>query len=341
MTKAGTQIRAFILENVQNHPRDIAALVQSVFNISRQAVSKHLLALEQDGLLEAEGATRNRSWHLKRQQEENFAYDLGKGLAEDSVWRQDIQPLLEDLSEDAVDIWHYATTEMINNAIDHSAGSFIGVSVKRDPVNAEIDIYDNGVGIFEKIRAALNLEDNRQAVLELSKGKLTTDPANHTGEGIFFTSRVVDEFSILSSGVFVTRYADKDGDWVLETPIDTNEGTLVKIRMKNSPARSLESVFQEYTSNADIPVFDKTVVPVELVRYGKERLVSRSQAKRLLARVDRFRHVILDFKDVDTIGQAFADEVFRVFKHAHPALQLDYIHASPQIEALIKRASTG
>ena len=34
-------------------------------------------------------------------------------------------------------------------------------------------------------------------VWELPKsGKLTTDPDNHTGEGIFFTSRVFDEFEI-------------------------------------------------------------------------------------------------------------------------------------------------
>jgi hypothetical protein len=49
-------------------------------------------------------------------------------------------------------------------------------------------IIQNGVGIFKKIQNALGLEDERHAVLELSRGKLTADPARHTGEGIFFVA---------------------------------------------------------------------------------------------------------------------------------------------------------
>jgi hypothetical protein len=44
---------------------------------------------------------------------------------------------------------------------------------------------DHGVGIFEKIMKHFNLADAREALLELSKGKLTSDPRNHSGEGIF------------------------------------------------------------------------------------------------------------------------------------------------------------
>ena len=51
--------------------------------------------------------------------------------------------------------------------------------------------------------------------------------------------------------------------------------------------------------------FAKTVVPVRLAKIGDENLVSRSQAKRLLQRVDRFRCVVLDFDQVGSIGQAF------------------------------------
>lgn len=38
------------------------------------------------------------------------------------------------------------------------------------------------------------------AVHELFKGKLTTDIENHSGEGIFFTSRVLDGFAAISDG---------------------------------------------------------------------------------------------------------------------------------------------
>ena len=59
------------------------------------------------------------------------------------------------------------------------------------------------MGIFKKIQKALDLLDERHAILELAKGKLTTDPKHHTGEGIFFTSRMFDEFTILSGGVLL------------------------------------------------------------------------------------------------------------------------------------------
>ena len=57
-------------------------------------------------------------------------------------------------------------------------------------------IDDDGEGIFKKIKNALNLLDEKQAVLELAKGKLTTDPSRHTGEGIFFTSRAFNDIFV-------------------------------------------------------------------------------------------------------------------------------------------------
>ena len=60
----------------------------------------------------------------------------------------------------------------------------------------------------------------------------------------------------------------------------------------------------------DEPVFNKTVVPVRLAQYGNDQLISRSQAKRVLARIDLFSTVLLDFEGVPAIGRAFADEVF-------------------------------
>jgi STAS-like domain of unknown function (DUF4325) len=79
------------------------------------------------------------------------------------------------------------------------------------------------------------------------------------------------------------------------------------------------------------------VVSVKLAQYGKQ-LVSRSQAKQLLARVDGVRTVILDFNEVEGIGQAFADEVFRVFPGHHPGIQIVSVNAAPYVEAMIIRA---
>ncbi len=258
------------------------------------------------------------------------------GLEEDVVWREyDIQQLGE-LPDNVLNIWHYGFTEMLNNAIDHSDGEVVSVSVEKNPAGTQIMVSDDGVGIFRRIQEALNLNDERHAVLELAKGKLTTDPENHTGEGIFFSSRMFDEYAILSGGVYFSHEHNKPEDWIMERKNPQN-GTTVFMKIANNSSRTVKSVFDKYTSGEELR-FDKTVVPVSLARHGNERLVSRSQAKRLLARIDKFKIVILDFSDIDQIGQAFADEIFRVFKLQHPEIQLYFSRANPEVESMIIRA---
>ena len=63
-----------------------------------------------------------------------------------------------------------------------------------------------------------------------------------------------------------------------------------------------------------------------------------SQAKRLLQRVEHFRHVVLDFAEVARVGQAFADEIFRVFANAHPEVELLAVNALPEVQQMIRRA---
>jgi hypothetical protein len=192
------------------------------------------------------------------------------------------------------------------------------------------------VGIFRKIQSALGLLDERHAVLELAKGKLTTDPSNHTGEGIFFSSRMFDRFVIMSGGVHFSHDFGNEEDWILENP-QPGTGTTVYMRLSNHTARTTTSVFRQYTSGEEL-AFSKTVVPVRLAQYGDDKLVSRSQAKRLLDRVDRFRTVILDFEAVNSIGQTFADEIFRVFQNRHPEIELVPIHANTDVQQMIVRA---
>ena len=180
--------------------------------------------------------------------------------------------------------------------------------------------------------------DERHAVLELAKGKFTTDPANHSGEGIFFSSRMFDEFDILSGEVYFSHEFDKKEDWILQRS-EPRGGTLVTMVLHNHTARTTKKVFDKFSSGEDYG-FNKTVVPVKLMRYGDDNLVSRSQAKRLLMRVDRFKVVVLDFSGVASVGQAFADEVFRVFRAKHPDVELVPIHTSSEVRRMISRAES-
>ena len=331
----GEMIRHFIMENVGSHQNDIVLLTSNKFKISRQAVNAHLRKLIKQKSIVQEGKTRNISYRLHPIIEENLTFLLS-GLEEDRVWRDSVRPNLGELPDNIIDIWSYGFTEMLNNAIDHSQGTYVFINIKKYPVFSEISITDDGVGIFRRIQQILNLHDERHAVLELSKGKLTTDPANHTGEGIFFSSRIFDEYQILSGGVYFSHKYSKPEDWILERNTPGN-GTTVFMQLSNNSSRKIKSIFDEYTSGEDC-VFDKTVVPVLLARYGTESLVSRSQAKRLLARIDRFKIVLFDFEGIDQIGQAFADEVFRVFKNQHPEIQIHFINVSHAVENMIFRA---
>ncbi|MBW2164126.1 MAG: DUF4325 domain-containing protein, partial [Deltaproteobacteria bacterium] len=227
-------------------------------------------------------------------------------------------------------------TEMFNNAIDHSNGTVINIQLKKTATNTELALYDDGIGIFKKIQAELGLLDERHAILELAKGKLTTDPANHTGEGIFFTSRMFDDFEILSGGIYFSHKFDEKEDWILERD-RFSSGTAVWMKINNHTARTTRKIFDKFTSDDDFG-FTKTVVPVRLAQYGDDKLISRSQAKRLLVRIDRFKTVIFDFQSVDSIGQAFADEVFRVFALKHPEIELMAIKANSEVKRMIHRA---
>lgn len=103
-------------------------------------------------------------------------------------------------------------------------------------------------------------------------------------------------------------------------------------------ARTAREVFERFTP--DVPddySFSKTVVPVRLAALGNENLLSRSQAKRLVARIDQFKQVELDFSDVAEIGQAFADEVFRVFAKAHPQVRIVPVNANDYVRGMIRR----
>ena len=229
----------------------------------------------------------------------------------------------------------YGFTEMFNNAIDHSDGSVISIELRKLATTTELALYDDGIGIFKKIQSELSLLDECHAILELAKGKLTTDPDNHTGEGIFFTSRMFDGFEILSGGTYFSHKFGEKEDWILERD-KFSSGTAVWMKLNNRTSRTTKKIFDKFTSDDDFG-FTKTVVPVKLAQYGDDKLVPRSQAKRLLARIDRFKSVIFDFQGVDTIGQAFTDEVFRVFALKHPEIELTAIRTNSAIRRMIVR----
>lgn len=332
------QIRRFIFDNLELHPGDIATLIRNRFGISRQAVNAHLKELEATGAIESSGRTKGKTYRLKALAEFRETKQVA-GLEEHVPWQEDIKPRLIGVPGNIEAICNYGFTEILNNVIDHSGSNSVVIRLLRTHDTIDIEINDFGVGIFRKIKDAFGLPDELEAIKQLVKGKLTTDPKRHTGEGIFFTSRLFDCFSILSGELYYS-HVRQDDDWLIEDRHTPILGTHVRMTIAANSTTTLKEVFDSFASKDNDYEFSKTNVPISLIQYGDDNLVSRSQAKRLLGRIDLFREVLLDFKGVKTIGQAFADEVFRVFASEHPDVHMTPLFMNEEVAKMIARAKS-
>ena len=262
---------------------------------------------------------------------------LTSPVEEHVVWQREIEPLLAWAPENVRRICEHGFTEMLNNAIDHSGGTWVQYLLEREHEYIRFTIQDNGIGIFEKIRSYFALEDHRRAMLELSKGKLTTDRTRHSGEGIFFTSRMFDKFLIGSNNLGFIHSAGED-DWLVRIDTFRDPGTLVAMEIGIESKRTPKEVFDMFAHpEFDDYSFSRTHVPLKLAVYGSGGLVSRSEAKRVLTRFEGFKEVRLDFEGIESIGQAFADEIFRVFRLAHPEIEVVAVSTNAYVEQMIKR----
>jgi len=330
-------IRRFVLEQVDDHPTDLSSAVVKHFGVSRQWATRQIARLVGEGALVAEGKTRNRRY--RRASVTVEASYVTRGLEEHKVWEEFALPRLGDLPENVLHICSYGFSEMVNNVIDHSESPALRVSIERAASVVKLRIVDDGVGIFNKIQRDSGLGSGRDAIFDLTKGKFTTDPARHTGEGIFFTSRMFDSFAILS-GVLYLRHKRDGRDWLLEDRSADKPmiGTAVLLEIDPKSNHTDKEVFDRYATVPDEYGFDRTIVAVGFA--STEPLISRSQARRVVARLERFKEVVLDFRNVDFIGPAFADEVFRVFKRQHPEVSLVTLNASNEVEKMIAKVES-
>jgi len=315
--------------------------------ISRQSIYRYLYGLEKDGVLTKSRSITDgiaKSEYMIADTLYKLRYPLA-GIAEDVIWNRDIRPALQNVPKSTLDICNYAFCEMLNNAIDHSEGTSVNVDLYVNAFRVSFQICDDGVGIFSKISSAMNLAEKRFAVLELAKGKFTTAPESHTGEGIFFSAKATDVFIIHSDDItFSTSVFDQSEHerFYLKEGL-TYGGTTISFDVFCRQKRPLAELFDLYTNAPDDYGFSKTIVPVKLLEHGDDNpsFVSRSQAKRLLARFEKFEHIELDFTGIAEIGQGFADEIFRVFGVQHPDVTIVPVNCSLRVKQMIKHVIPG
>lgn len=329
------QIQKFLLKNIPEHPNNIVAVTMEHFDVGRTTVNRHLQPLIKSNQVIKTGNTKQTHYALASSLSQTFTVNINAKFDEFSIFSQLIEPAIKpQLNKSAFNIYEYCATEMLNNAHDHSHGKKIIISVNINNNEAYLSISDDGTGLFKHINDYLNFEDMRDVILELSKGKLTTDEVNHTGEGVFFSSRACDIFSITANGYRYERN-NIENDWSF-CSASRKAGTEINMQLRRDTKTNLTDIFLKYQDGETLE-FNKTDIIIELSKNLGERLISRSQAKRVLRRLENFKHVTLDFKNIQAIGQGFVDEVFRVYQQKNPDITFAYINAGDDVEFMIKR----
>lgn len=321
------QLKLYLLEKISQKQSSVVRKTAEAFDVTPATVYRYLERLERDGVIQKQ----KRDQYVLTTRTEHTRLDRDNPIfaSEDAIYGQYIRPLLAAYPANVRRIWDYLCGEIINNVIDHSQAVHLDITVTQDYLNTCVQIADDGIGIFEKIRDYLGLPNLEEAVGELFKGKLTTDSVHHSGEGIFFSSRLADEFVIFSSGLIFTHNRFENDKLLNELP---TTGTVVRMTLSNYSKKEAKDVFELYADPDS--GFTKTQIPLR--QYFESSPVSRSQAKRLCSRLDRFREVTLDFTGLDWIGQGFAHQLFVVFQNEHPTIRLRPIGMTEDVEKMVR-----
>lgn len=328
------QIKRYLLEKIESRQDNIAKRTSEAFEISLNTVYRYIRELEEGGLIIRNGRnldlkTTTEYFKLKRSQNELEE--------EDYIYNTYIEKYISPFSDNINQIWQYSFMEMMNNAIDHSQAETVYIAIHQNYLNTTIIIDDDGIGIFNKIKMYYGYSTLDDAVNELFKGKLTTDKNNHSGEGIFFTSRILDQFAAVSDGKIFTH--DKYSE-ILENLEDIDSlkdwkdrrGTLILMGLSNFSNKILKEVFDMFADTDG--GFTKTHIPLKNIYETFP--VSRSQAKRLCNRFEDFKEIELDFAGIPEIGQGFAHEIFVVFQNKHKDVNIIPINVSDDVNKMIK-----
>lgn len=310
--------------------------------ISRQYISALISQMVKDGFLLKGGSTASSFYVLPAN--ENLIVEIIKlrfkrnQIKEHEVFDRlrDRYNLVKGLSENIQSILFYAFTEMLNNAIEHSQSENIEIEIRKEKSNLTFIVNDFGIGVFKNVMQQRGLNSEIEAMQDLLKGKTTTRPHSHTGEGIFFTSKIADIF-LLESFEYRLRVDNLIKDVFFEELKPSKNGTKVIFTISNKSTKHLNDVFKRFVVNPGEPGFNKTEILVRLFVRGTI-YISRSQARRILSGLDKYESIILDYEKVDTVGQAFTDEIYRVFKRNNPNIKIESRSMIEPVKFMVERA---
>jgi len=329
MPRSVERVRRLVERRGEVQNRDVVRAL----GVSPATAHRLLQALVTSGILERLGKGRAARYRLRalRRRFRRAALDEQRAWDEVAGEIARIRPMEPDAARSLA----YAASEILNNAVDHSGGRTVEVAVSFERGGATVTtVRDDGIGVFRRVCEDFGYATPEDAIVQLEKGKLTSDPSRHSGEGLFFSSKAVTRFRLESQETawFVDNQVHDSGIG----PSDVRRGTRVRLEVVPGHLARLEEVFAAYTDPESLR-FTRTRVTIKLAAFGKT-LVSRSEAKRLVARLTDFRHVTLDFSGVEVAGQGFCDEVFRVFARARPKVTLEPVGMNDTVAFMVGRA---
>ena len=325
-------ITLWIAAAAVDHPHDLPHIVAERAGVSRTTAHKVIKRLAEGQWLARSGSNRGTTYQpgLLRQVVQRYALD---GLSEDIPWARDFSRYF-NLPENLQRIVQHAFSELLSNAIDHSGGRQVTVSLRQTPSHVQLLVSDDGRGLFNKVQEAFSLEDPQLAMLELSKGKLTSQPERHTGRGLFFTSKLADVFDLHANELAFQYRGWDDKAWSPGRALK-RQGTSIYAAFCLESPLTLDAVLRAHSLSGQGLHFERTVVPLRLMVSTNAGLESRAQARRVASRLNLFRRAEVDFSGVTQVGHSFADELFRVMTNQMPELDLVPINMNSAVAEMV------
>ena len=327
-----SEATAWITEAAMRWPTPLRQQVAQRLSISPAGAGRLLQRLVDLQWLQRGGTLRRPVYTPGAMRQVVRRYPLA-GLHEDTPWVQDFLPYFV-LPDHVAQLAQHAFTELLNNAIEHSGGTQVTVSMRQTPQQLQLLVSDDGRGIFDAIGEAYQITDPAQAMLELAKGKLSTRPDAHNGRGLFFTARLADIIDLHANGAAFQQRDWQREQWQPTRPA-CRQGSTVYVAICVDTERRLDDVLRRYSLDGLGYAFERTVVPLRLATGPQVDLASRAQARRVAARLQRFRRVELDFDGLAEVGHGFVDELLRVFHQQHPEVDMVPVNMSPRVAALV------
>lgn len=258
-------IKKLILEKLKKNGEVKSSEIVEETGFSRTYINRFLRELREEGVLTLVGkankaryipVTKEKITKVRKSRKKIHRILNNKDIQEDEVFSEIEKKtgITESLPNNVLNILRYAFTEMLNNAIEHSDSEKIEIKMQRREKNVMFEVKDRGIGIFNNIKEKKKLKTEMVAIQDLIKGKQTTMPESHSGEGIFFTSKAGDVLTIQSSKKKVVFDNLKEDIYLRD--VKYTEGTRVVFSIGINSDKNLNEIFKRFTD--ELYEFSKT-----------------------------------------------------------------------------------